>query len=943
MDRATSLAYIDRTGDVGPRRRVEDFRLTTLTRHRNFVVAAAPERLALFDERLDLRHEWSPADTLILAAATETDIVVLEGVRDRATGLYAGTVRRLAVGDGLQEHAAISLRVAVAVHPPPKLLIGPEGLALVTHNGANAWQECRLAQGDVAFECQEPAWGRDLRALHGMFQSAVVSVAQSGDGYVVTVPYACATTGNLTFRRRDMVTRAQGPVLFARVYDSRIGANDDFGPGWRLSLAEELHVDGDVVTYIGASGARQSFAWDGTGFVASPSTPRHAGTALAFADIDGIRVATLRDGDTTRTFAQADEAGTRYVVRTVRTASRELVLDYGQGRLATVSHNGATLFGIDRDADGRIVEVRDNHGRSVRYTYDFDRRLSTVRDIAGNDWSYTYRSGGRLGAATDPDGRTYLAATYGDDGRVAQSFSRRLYTYAYTDATTTVTEDGGEVHTFGRNRAGVTTALSSTGGVSWRLTLDAANRVTSLTLPERTVSYAYDSGGRVATATVADAVAGATSMRSHTYDAQGRLTGVAGGGRDVSVTHADGHVHIADGDDVFEYHLDRKGRVTSVQQGTDMTIRAERDDVGDIVAISDGYRAVRFGRDALGRIVDAAFADGDSARYFYDDLGNRRLSEYGRGGSVAYVYDEAGSVVGIETTRHDGSVHRPTVTLATAEPIEGMAYDGSLTLSVDYGMREYGPLGTVTEEVTAGPRDVDDLVAASYGDRERRSTDLRVPVMMGDGASGRQPHYGIVVLNQRRQAAGHDSMEAGVPHLNDARALLEVAAPLLGRSGVDGLEMAFNPVFQPPEYRILAAAETAPLSSASTGCVCEKVSDYDEFDSCPAGIVQDAGADAAGDVNGCSQPLPVPTLMQSVFTPSCNTHDVCYNTCQSSKTACDGVFYFGMDVACLGVPWTGLVACGAEATLYFGAVLVFGFDPYEEAQVKHCDCCRVGS
>ena len=543
------------------------------------------------------------------------------------------------------------------------------------------------------------------------------------------VGFVNTTTSNLTFRRRDMVTRAQGPVVFARVYDSRIGANDDFGPGWRLSLAEELHVDRDVVTYIGASGARQTFAWNGTGYAASPSTPRHAGTALAFADIDGLRVATLRDGDTMRTFAQVDEAGTRYVVRTVRATSRELMFDYGQGRLATVSHDGATLFAIDRDAAGRIVEVRDNHGRSVRYTYDFDRRLATVRDIAGSDWSYRYRGGGRLGTANDPEGRTYLAATYGDDGRVAQSFSGRLYSYAYPDATTTVTEDDGEVHTFARNAAGVTTSLSSTGGVSWRLTLDAANRVASLAVPERTSSYTYDSGGRVATETVADAVAGATSMRSYTYDAQGRLTDIAGSGRDVYVTHAEGHVHIVDGDEVFEYHLDRKGRVTSVRQGTDKTIRAERDDAGDIVAISDGYRTVRFNRDALGRIAEATLGDGDSARYFYDELGNRRLSEYGPGRSVAYAYDAAGSMVGIETTRHDGSVHRPTVTLATAEPIEGMAYDGSLTLSVDYGTRDYGPLGAVREEVTTGPRDAENLVAAGYGDREPPSSELRVPTL----------------------------------------------------------------------------------------------------------------------------------------------------------------------------------------------------------------------
>ncbi len=55
-----------------------------------------------------------------------------------------------------------------------------------------------------------------------------------------------ASSGSLTFRRRDIVARAQGPVAFARVHDSRIAANADFGPGWRLSLAEELLTDGEA-------------------------------------------------------------------------------------------------------------------------------------------------------------------------------------------------------------------------------------------------------------------------------------------------------------------------------------------------------------------------------------------------------------------------------------------------------------------------------------------------------------------------------------------------------------------------------------------------------------------------------------------------------------------------------------------------------------------------
>lgn len=161
-------------------------------RHRNFVVAATPERVVLFDEHLNLQHEWSPSGSVVLAQATATDIVLLDGVLDRATGLYEATVRWLSLGDALEERAETPVPVAVAIHPPPKLLVGPTGLALVVHDGSDNWRECRLPQGHGEFECQQPAWGRDLKALHGMFQSALVNVVRSADGYVVTVPYGCA-------------------------------------------------------------------------------------------------------------------------------------------------------------------------------------------------------------------------------------------------------------------------------------------------------------------------------------------------------------------------------------------------------------------------------------------------------------------------------------------------------------------------------------------------------------------------------------------------------------------------------------------------------------------------------------------------------------------------------------------------------------------------------
>ena len=443
-------------------------------------------------------------------------------------------------------------------------------------------------------------------------------------------------------------------MIFARIYDSRIADNADFGPGWRPSLAEELLVDGNAVTYVDDAGARHGFAWGAAGYAASPPTPRHAATTLVFEDAGGTRVATIVDGETTRTFERADEAGTRYVIRTRATRARTLAFDYAAGgRLARVSHGGATLFEIERDAEGRIARLRDDHGGVVRYAYDADGRLETAQDLAGSDWRYLYRDDGRLGGALDPLDRPYLAASYDELGRVTQAYSGPLHTYEYGAGVTTVVEGTGDEHTLLRNPAGVTTAVSSTTGDDWELTLDQANRVSTLTLPERSVAYTYGDGGRVES--LAETVDGETTVRWYDHDAEGRLIAVRGGERPVDVAYLPGNVRIVAAEEVFEYDLDEFGRVVSVRQDDEDEVRAEYNDAGDLVSLSQGNRVARFGRDELGRIVDASFPDGETARYLYDDLGNRIMTEYGDGRFAMYDFDASGKPTSAGETGWSGA------------------------------------------------------------------------------------------------------------------------------------------------------------------------------------------------------------------------------------------------------------------------------------------------
>ena len=618
-----------------------------------------------------------------------------------------------------------------------------------------------------------------------------------------------ASSGNLTFRRRDIVARAQGPVAFARVHDSRIAANADFGPGWRLSLAEEPLADGDAVTHVDGSGARQGFAWGAAGHAASPPTPRREGTRLTFEDVGGARVATLVDGEATRTFERAGGTGTRWAVRTVATRARTLEFAWEGGRLASVSHGGATLFEIDRDADGRIARVRDGHGRSVSYAYDADGRLETVRDLAGSDWNHRYRDDGLLVAAVDPEGRTCLAVEHDDAGRVARaSADGRVHACAYGPDATAVTEGTGERHTLLRGASGVTVGVSSTTGASWTATLDASNRVSTLALPGRAVAYAYDGEGRVET--VAETTPdGTTTTRSFEHDGRGRLVSATGGPDPVTVTYAGNGVHVLTGSEAFEHETDDRGRVVSVRRGGEPEIRVGRDRAGNVVEISQGHRNARFGRDELGRIADAAFADGSSVRHSHDELGNLRLAERGDGSSVAYEHDAAGTMAAMEETGREGTVRRwakgPDAAGRTVRDWPAMLDPAPGPAAwVDRGggdgatpMRRSG-IG----DLPAGGSPWGAWATALNGDPSPRSPEHPAAAALATrGLVGSRPEMHVPHLREARAvadaAAGLLGSAPAALGLDEAHAFMELARPLLEQSR----NQPAHPGHFPPELR----------------------------------------------------------------------------------------------------------------------------------------------
>lgn len=628
------------------------------------------------------------------------------------------------------------------------------------------------------------------------------------------VGFVNVAAGNLTFLRRDLVTRANGPVIFGRVYDSRATVNGDFGPGWRLSLSEALHMNEARIAYVDGAGARRVFALGADGYAPVRPTPRHAGTRIVL----GANEATLREQDgTKRTFKRA-AADRPWLIASVKTNARRLDFRYRDGKLESVVHGTRTLFHVRRDAAGRVAGVRDDHGRSVRYSYTATGKLKDVYDVAGHLWWHEYDANGRLTAAIGANRQPYLEVAYDGNGRVRQSRTGREYTFAYETSQTTVTEGTGTRHTFERNAHGTTVAFRSTNGVHWRVGLNANNRVKMLVLPDRTLDYDYDRAGKI-TMVQTSSTAG-SSREDYAYDDQGRLAAVRSlaGEELLAASYGASSVELVDHGIAFDYKLAPNGRIEAVW---DRNVRfdAEYDANGDLTALRHNGYSVRFERDGLGRITAVTYPSGHRNRYFHDLLGNRRLAEYAGGGTVAYRHDQAGNIAAAEITATDGTVRRQTTTVGAMNRVERITYQPGRSLAIGYDrmgrpiefndgvqrvLVQHGAHGSVSRITAPATGERLDLDGRSPP-RVRTLSERRLAVFSRDMVGAAHPSYGPVRFAETTfDALPLDAAETGVPDLAAARDLFAVALPLFGGSFawiVKNFEKPSNPVFQPAEYR----------------------------------------------------------------------------------------------------------------------------------------------
>lgn len=163
----------------------------------------------------------------------------------------------------------------------------------------------------------------------------------------------------------------------------------------------------------------------------------------------------------------------------------------------------AVTTSFSYDDNGNQTAINAPLSRNTSQEYDELNRLTQVTDPLSGETEYGYNALDQLISVTDPRGKV-TSYTYNALGDLTQQVSPD------TGTITNTYDSGGNLHTS-------TDARSKTGTYAY----DAANRVTSVTYPDQTISYSYDSGtnqkGRLTQVTDAS---GSTSW---SYDTHGRV------------------------------------------------------------------------------------------------------------------------------------------------------------------------------------------------------------------------------------------------------------------------------------------------------------------------------------------------------------------------------------------------------------------------------------
>lgn len=398
-----------------------------------------------------------------------------------------------------------------------------------------------------------------------------------------------------------------------------------------------------LVASTDAAGGVTALGYDGLNRLTAVTDPRGLTTAMTR---DGLgNVTQLASPDSGITQSAYDSAGnlvsrTSALGQTTRYSydalNRPTLIAYADGsRTSYVYDQGGNgigrLTGIEeRAANGWLT-------RAIRYAYDAQGRVvSETRSVAGIDYATRYRYvQGRLAGIDYPSGRS-IDYGYDSAGRIAEvrlteggqiKVLANAIRYQPFGAVAGYTNGAGAALNRHFDSQGRIDTLTL-GADTWRLTLDAASRITAQTntgnaaasatynydaldrltgaaLPDTTLAYGYDANGNRIQETRG------TVTGSHAIDpASNRVLSSAGATAKTYNYDANGSL-IGDGQRQFSY--DSRGRLTRAILAAANT-GYEVNALGQRVRKQNGDTDTVFHYDLQGRLIAESAADGSRFR-----------------------------------------------------------------------------------------------------------------------------------------------------------------------------------------------------------------------------------------------------------------------------------------------------------------------------------------
>ncbi|BAZ19040.1 YD repeat protein (plasmid) [Calothrix sp. NIES-4071] len=495
--------------------------------------------------------------------------------------------------------------------------------------------------------------------------------------------------GNFRLSFTDLTVPVTGiPISLTRTYDTLTSNTaDDFGYGWRMEFR-----DTDLRTGAGKPSeeeqllGRQKPFKDGTKvYITLPGGKREAftfkpkmvekidGNSLLYfakyfyqpefvADNGGTSTLTVQGGFITKRldsnvyygfqgnpYNPADPLfGGRYTLTTKEGVKYEI--DAVTGDLLTVTDtNGNKLTYTDeaitsstgqkitfeRDAMGRIKNVKDPEGTLIKYDYDTNGDLISVTDREGNVTRMEYNTQRKhyLDKIIDPLGRTGVRNEYGEDGRLKYIYDVNgkpvEMQYDPNNSKQVVLDQLGSATIYEYDERGnILTEIDALGQITKRVYNDNNNILEETFISDRsgldglTIKYTYDTLGNKLTEE--DPLGNVTR---YTYGDKSRL---------LTMTDSLGRATT--------YSYDGNGNLLTTKDAAGKVTTYDYDDKGQLKSVKDANgKFTKFDYDTRGNLRRVINALNNITEYTYNNNGDKLTEK-------RYVTQESGQVWELLTT-----------------------------------------------------------------------------------------------------------------------------------------------------------------------------------------------------------------------------------------------------------------------------------------------------